>query len=208
MKLIILVVICIISVCNAAPKIDNVSWNNVIEVGSDLEINSSTSGRSSGESLQDFIENYIKSNDVSFKVPFASSTLTISGRQLDNEEIGIKLKFGSGREVEARKKSKIKKIFVPILIFILIKAITLIPLALGVLGLKTLNATQLSFVSFITALAMAVWKLCTKVNGDHQHPQIIHESYDPHHHHHIAAARADEIQGMNIAYNGQIPTQY
>lgn len=83
---------------------------------------------------------------------------------------------------------------------------TLIPLALGVLSLKTWNAIQLSFISFVTTLGMAVWKLCTKVNGDHPQPQVIHEAYDPHHHHY-AASRSDQIQGAEMAYNGYAPAR-
>lgn len=80
-----------------------------------------------------------------------------------------------------KKKSKLKKMFVPILVFIVIKAMTLIPLALGILGIKAWNATQLSFISFVSSLAMAIWKLCSKVS--HEPPQVIHQSYDPHLHH-------------------------
>jgi hypothetical protein len=67
--------------------------------------------------------------------------------------------------VEARgKKSKLKKIMIPILVFVLLKAMTLVPLALGVLGLKAWNALQLSFFSFIVSFALAVFQLCKKVN--------------------------------------------
>lgn len=41
---------------------------------------------------------------------------------------------------------------------------TLIPLALGVLGLKAWNALQLSFFSFITAFSLAIFQLCKKVS--------------------------------------------
>ncbi|KAF7279540.1 hypothetical protein GWI33_007059 [Rhynchophorus ferrugineus] len=200
--------LCVLGLCHAAPKIESGSaWENLLQVGGDVEITrTASSGRSSDVSFTDFIENYVKSHDVSFKIPFVGSTVTLGGRNLDNEELSFKLKFDSGSQVQARKKSKIKKIFVPILAFILLKAMTLIPLALGVLGLKTWNAIQLSFVSFVTTLAMAVWKLCSKVNGDHPPPQIIHETYDPHHH--IAAARADQIEGVQMAYNAYAPPQY
>ncbi|ENN79238.1 uncharacterized protein LOC109535243 [Dendroctonus ponderosae] len=207
MKTCFVVVLCFVAACNASPAIQSSSWDNLLQVGSDLEVTKATSGRSNDVSVQDYIENYIKSNDISFKLPIVGSTVTLAGRNLDNEELGIKLNFGSGSEVQARKKSKIKKIFVPILVFILIKAMTLIPLALAILGLKTWNAIQLSFISFVTTLAMAVWKLCSKVNGDHPQPQVIHESYDPHHHHHIAAARADQVEGIEMAYNGYAPAR-
>ncbi|XP_066261006.1 uncharacterized protein [Euwallacea similis] len=208
MKVYCAVLICLVGACAAAPKVESSTWDNLIQVGSDLEVaKSANSGRSNGQSPQEYIENYIKSNEISFKLPIVGSMVTMQARNLDNEELGFKLKFGSGSAVQARKKSKIKKIFVPILVFILIKAMTLIPLALGILSLKTWNAIQLSFVSFVTTLAMAVWKLCSKVNGDHPHPQVIHETYDPHLHHHIAAARADQVEGVQMAYNGYAQAQ-
>lgn len=61
------------------------------------------------------------------------------------------------------RKSKLKKIVIPIMVFVLLKAITLIPLALGVLGLKAFNALQLSFFSFVVSIALAIFQLCKKV---------------------------------------------
>lgn len=72
------------------------------------------------------------------------------------------LDFFTSRLSTARK-SKLKKLFIPLFVFVLLKAMTLIPLALGVLGLKAWNALQLSFFSFITAFALAVFQLCKKV---------------------------------------------
>ncbi|CAG9760739.1 unnamed protein product [Ceutorhynchus assimilis] len=207
MKTSIVLIICLAGVCRAAPKVDISSWDNLLQIGGDVEVTKTSSGRSNDVSIQGSIENYLKSNELSFKLPIVGSTMTMAARNLDNDELGFRLNFNSGSQVEARgKKSKLKKIFVPILVFILIKAMTLIPLALGILSLKTWNAIQLSFVSFVTTLAMAVWKLCSKVNGDHQPPpHIIHEAYDSHHHHHIAAARSDQEDANNMAYNGYAP---
>lgn len=50
------------------------------------------------------------------------------------------------------------------MVFVLLKAMTLIPLALGVLGLKAWNALQLSFFSFVISTAMAIFQLCKKVS--------------------------------------------
>lgn len=74
----------------------------------------------------------------------------------------------------------------------------LIPLALGILGIKTWNAIQLSFISFVSALVLAVWKLCSKVNHDHP-PAIIHNAWDPYHH-----DRSDGVQQM--AYSNYAPS--
>lgn len=56
--------------------------------------------------------------------------------------------------------------------FVLLKAITVIPLALGILGLKAWNALQLSFFSFVVSLALAVFQLCKKIASDNAPPAI------------------------------------
>lgn len=55
---------------------------------------------------------------------------------------------------------------------------TLVPLALGVLGIKALNALQLSFLSFIVSLGLAIFQLCKKLSD--QAPVIAHSAWDPH----------------------------
>lgn len=77
---------------------------------------------------------------------------------------------------------------------------------MGVLGLKTWNAIQLSFISFITSLGLAIWKLCGKLAGDHPPPpQIIHNAWEPHHAQQYAA-RADNIyEAQQMAYNSYTP---
>jgi hypothetical protein len=97
------------------------------------------------------------------------------------------------------------------------KAMTLIPLALGVLGLKAWNALQLSFFSFITAFSLAIFQLCKKViveyfqsgrninlypfsqlAADSHHPQIAaHGPWD----HGRSFAEESSSEGANLAYN-------
>lgn len=110
----------------------------------------------------DKVEDYIQSHDTTFKFPAAGTEITLSPKALNDGELDLNVKFAG---VEARgKKSKLKKIMIPILVFVLLKAMTLVPLALGVLGLKAWNALQLSFFSFIVSFALAVFQLCKKVN--------------------------------------------
>lgn len=140
-------------------------FKDLLQIGGKVEITEVAkpiTPRSFDKPLEDDIEDFIKSNEISMETPFGSS-VTLNGRSLDNGEVDLKLRLGSGNAVEARKKSKIKKIIAPILIVLVLKAITLIPLALGILGIKTWNALQLSFVSFVTSIVLAVWKLCAKV---------------------------------------------
>jgi hypothetical protein len=72
-----------------------------------------------------------------------------------------------------RKKSKLKKILIPIAVFLLLKALTLIPLFIGILGIKAWNALQLSFGSFVLSFALAIFQLCRKLVGESAPPQPI-----------------------------------
>lgn len=76
------------------------------------------------------------------------------------------------------RKSKLKKIAIPLMVFVLLKAMTLIPLALGVLGLKAWNALQLSFFSFVISVALAIFQLCKKIATDNHHPHITHAPWE------------------------------
>lgn len=162
-----------------------------------MEIEKNTNeavGRSASDVL-DVLSQFIQRNDVSLKLPMADSKVTISSRNLDNDEIDFKVKFAGG--ASESRKSKLKKIAIPILTFVLLKAITLVPLGLGILGIKAFNALQLSFFSFVISVGLATFQLCRKVSVisvvvrmvriefwffffsvslqlalDHQHPQI------------------------------------
>jgi Protein of unknown function (DUF1676) len=112
------------------------------------------------------VSDYVQSHDVTVNLPVADAKVTISPKALNEGEFNVNVKFAEvgARSVEARGKSKLKKIMIPILVFVLLKAMTLVPLALGVLGLKAWNALQLSFFSFIISFALAVFQLCKKVS--------------------------------------------
>ncbi|XP_031617163.1 uncharacterized protein LOC116337025 [Contarinia nasturtii] len=119
--------------------------------------------------ILDALTNYVQRNDVSLDLPVADSKITISARNLENDEVDFKVKFNNA-PVESRK-SKLKKVAIPILTFILLKVITLVPLGLGILGIKAFNALQLSFFSFVISVGLAVFQLCRKLSD--QHPTTI-----------------------------------
>lgn len=56
----------------------------------------------SDDSLEDTVATFIKSNDVTFKVPVIGD-VTVDSRKLDDDEINFKLNFGS--EVEGESKT-------------------------------------------------------------------------------------------------------
>lgn len=92
-----------------------------------------------------------------------------------------------------------KKILVPILVFVLLKAMTLIPLAIGVLGLKAWNALQLSFISFLVSISLAIFQLCKKVASESQSPIAAHIPFETSHY---AAARNFVVdQQRNVVQN-------
>lgn len=137
------------------------------------------SGRSlTGEgSFLETVRAYLASHDVTFKLPL-ESTVKVSSRNIDDDELSFAVKFGEGRAVEARK-SKLKKVIIPILVFVLLKAMTLIPLAIGVLGLKAWNALQLSFFSFVVSVGLAIFQLCKKIAADsHAAPIAAHGPWE------------------------------
>ncbi|KAF5276266.1 hypothetical protein FQA39_LY06615 [Lamprigera yunnana] len=162
------------------------------------------SGRSDS-SLEDNVEQYIQSHDVKFKLPLGGSSVTVTAGNLDNDEIDFKLRLSENNGEAKGRKSKLKKIIVPIFIFILLKAITLIPLALGVLGLKAWNALQLSFFSFIISIGLAIFQLCKKIASDGHHAHIAHpwessyaRSFE------AQPVPADKEEAQTMAYNAYV----
>ncbi|KAF2893999.1 hypothetical protein ILUMI_12177 [Ignelater luminosus] len=159
------------SVLDSFFKKDSFQITENVEVTRNSFRGNEVSGRSDA-SLEENIQEYLQSHDVTFKFPVEGSSVTVGARNLDQDELDLKFRFSeSGNGVQEARKSKLKKIIIPIFIFILLKAITLIPLALGVLGLKAWNALQLSFFSFVVSIALAVFQLCKKIAAD-GHPQI------------------------------------
>lgn len=61
------------------------------------------------------------------------------------------------------RKHKLKRILSPLVVFLLLKAITVVPLAIGFLLLKAWNALQLSVFSFVISAGLAIFQLCKKI---------------------------------------------
>ncbi|XP_045780812.1 uncharacterized protein LOC123877906 [Maniola jurtina] len=162
----------VMSLLDSIFKQDTFQISDAVEVTKNGASNEAT-GRSSDD-FMDTIESYIQSHDVTFQMPIADTKITVSPRNLDNDELSLNIKFNKegARSVGEARKAKLKKIIVPILVFVLLKAMTLIPLAIGVLGLKAWNALQLSFFSFVVSVALAIFQLCKKIAADNSHPQI------------------------------------
>lgn len=83
------------------------STNFFFQVGEDAEVTRNDSsddqftGRNDG-SLEDKIEKYVKSHDVTIKLPVGS--VKLGAKNLDNDELDIKFNFGEENGVSARGK--------------------------------------------------------------------------------------------------------
>ncbi|KMZ01815.1 uncharacterized protein LOC6726951 isoform X2 [Drosophila simulans] len=130
---------------------------------------------SSADGFLDAIENYIRGHDVSMDLPLADAKVTVSARNLVNNQLSLNLQLNGdegdeGTDVEARgKKHRLRKLAMPILVLILLKAITVIPMAIGILKIKAFNALALGFFSFIVSVGLAIFQLCKKIAHDHHH---------------------------------------
>ncbi|XP_063237683.1 uncharacterized protein LOC134539523 [Bacillus rossius redtenbacheri] len=145
-----------------------------------------------GRDLLDRVQGFLQSHDLLLSLP-GDSSLRLSARGLADNQLDLSLRLGQ----QEGRRSKLRKIITPILVFVLLKAITLIPLFIGVLGLKAWNALQLSFFSFVISVALAIFQLCRKIAADAaQQPQMAaHGGWDSY-----AAARA-----LDLAYRGHAP---
>ncbi|XP_059489243.1 uncharacterized protein LOC132204638 [Neocloeon triangulifer] len=159
------------------------------------------------------LQKYVKESEVDVTVPEGMSVLSgtqfsFSPRNIDQDELTLTVKLPASAEAKSlgeARKGKLKKIIIPILVFVLLKAMTLVPLAIGVLGLKAWNALQLSFFSFVISVALAVFQLCKKIAADASQSQAHYATYDAYNAHYArgfasgVVAAADEAQ--DIAYN-------
>ncbi|XP_023302152.1 uncharacterized protein LOC111684248 isoform X2 [Lucilia cuprina] len=130
----------------------------------------SVEGRSSSGDFFDAIENYIQGHDVTMDLPMADAKVTVSSRNLNNDELSLNVKFAGEGVVEGKgKKHRLRKMAMPIMVLILLKAITIIPMAIGILKIKALNALGLGFFSFIVSVGLAIFQLCKKIAAEHHH---------------------------------------
>ncbi|KAK9501538.1 hypothetical protein O3M35_012245 [Rhynocoris fuscipes] len=153
--------------------------------------------KENGRSLEENIEELLETHDVELDI--AGTKVTVSPKETG--EITLTLNSEDKLDEARKRKSKLRKLLVPLMVFVLLKAMTLIPLALGVLGLKAWNALQLSFFSFVASLAMAIFNLFKKIASDAPPLPVAHIA-EPYHY---AAARnlllPNSEDGQQMAYS-------
>ena len=76
-----------------------ISKTQFLQISDFVEIkrNDSVSREARSNSLEDTVEDYMKTHDFTFKLPYIGSTLTFAGRNLDQDEVDVKLRFEDGQ---------------------------------------------------------------------------------------------------------------
>ncbi|XP_057652282.1 uncharacterized protein LOC130891503 [Diorhabda carinulata] len=162
---------------------DNIFSQDNVQVGEDVEISPNGAEVDDLESrnlgYEGKLEKYIKTHDVTFKLPLLG-TVRLNTKNLDNEEMGLSIKYGTNA-VEEGRKSKVKKILTPILTIFLLKGMTLIPFILGTMVYKAWNALTLSIISFVVSSALAIFQLCRKIAENNAQAHLAaHAAWDEH----------------------------
>uniref|UniRef100_A0A1A9W5N7 Uncharacterized protein n=1 Tax=Glossina brevipalpis TaxID=37001 RepID=A0A1A9W5N7_9MUSC len=129
------------------------------------------SSRSEKNDFFDIIEQYLQGHDITMDLPLAEAKVTVSSRNLAQDELNLNVKFADDNDiVEGKgKKKRLRKLAMPIMVLILLKAITVIPMAIGILKIKALNALGLGFLSFIVSVGLAIFQLCKKIASSEHH---------------------------------------
>lgn len=103
------------------------------------------------------------------------------------------------------------KILVPIVVVLLFKAFTLMPLFIGALGMKAWNALQLSIFSFLISFTLTIVNLFKKVKEEKTTAIAAKIPWEGPYNHYAAAKNffeqayvepAQEINAQQMAYNG------
>ncbi|XP_067619140.1 uncharacterized protein Osi19 isoform X2 [Eurosta solidaginis] len=137
----------------------------------------SASARSNNDEerdLFDVVGDYLQRHDVTMDLPLGDAKVTVSSRNLANDELSLNVKIlGGDGVVEGKgKKHRLRKMIMPLMVLILLKAMTVIPMAIGILKIKALNALGLGFLSFIVSVGLAIFQLCKKLAAEHHSAHI------------------------------------
>ncbi|XP_054747530.1 uncharacterized protein LOC129253255 isoform X2 [Anastrepha obliqua] len=123
--------------------------------------------------LFDDVADYLQGHDVTMDLPLGDAKVTVSSRNLANDELSLNVKLAGDGVVEGKgKKHRLRKMIMPLMVLILLKAMTVIPMAIGILKIKAFNALALGFFSFIVSVGLAIFQLCKKIAAEHHSAHI------------------------------------
>ncbi|CAI6367979.1 unnamed protein product [Macrosiphum euphorbiae] len=139
--------------------------------------------------LLDRVARFLESHTLQLKVPESS----ISGmrRSLD----------------EARgKKKKHQKMLMPLLMLLKMKAIALVPLAIGALALLAFKALVVGKIALVLAVVMGIQKLLANSKSQQSYEVVSHPHYTEEHGHGHGGGYRRSLEGesaQEMAYRGQ-----
>ncbi|XP_037940803.1 uncharacterized protein LOC119685955 [Teleopsis dalmanni] len=191
---------------------DTFKFSDVEVKSNGFKASTESKARSSSDNFFDAIENYIQGHDVTMDLPIADAKVTVSSRSLDNDELSLNVKFANNDVVEGKgkkgnifkkgKKHRLRKMITPIMVLILLKAMTVIPMAIGILKIKAFNALALGFFSFIVSVGLAIFQLCKKLAAEHHSAHITaHGPWDGRSVSSVIEAYQPIEDAQNLAYN-------
>ncbi|XP_050310326.1 uncharacterized protein LOC126746214 [Anthonomus grandis grandis] len=108
----------------------------------------------------------------SVDVQLERKPVALDSKLFNNVMINSKLNIDSKAESRG-KKHKVKKVLLPLLTFVVLKAMTVVPFLIGALALKAWNGLQLSLFAFIIASGLTIFQLCQKLAMDQNVPVIL-----------------------------------
>jgi len=102
------------------------------------------------------------------------------------------------------KKKKHQKMLMPLLMLLKMKAIALVPLAIGALALLAFKALVVGKLALVLAVIIGIQKLLANSKSQQSYEVVSHPHYTEEHGHHGGYRRSLEGQNaQDMAYRGQ-----
>ncbi|XP_076295429.1 DUF1676 domain-containing protein Osi15 [Lasioglossum baleicum] len=146
-----------------------------VDLGMDPEL-----ARSSEDALVSRIERFLRTRKIQVRFPDDGSSADLFGRALGQKEVGMELKGLTKGASEGR--TKLKRIVLPLLLLLKLKAIIVLPIVIAVIGLIGLKGLGAGLMSLLLSGAVALKALLTppppaRVTYGIVKPEVHHEHW-------------------------------
>ncbi|XP_076241722.1 DUF1676 domain-containing protein Osi15 [Calliopsis andreniformis] len=116
-------------------------------------------GRSSEDPLVSRIEKFLRTRRIQVHLPSDGSSADLFGRALGQKDVGVELRGLATGASEAR--TKLKKILLPLLIALKLKAMIVLPIVMTLIGLIGIKGLGAGLLSLLLSGAVALKALLT-----------------------------------------------
>ncbi|XP_070165302.1 uncharacterized protein Osi15 [Polyergus mexicanus] len=152
----------------------------------------------SADPLVSRIERFLKTRRIQINFPNDASTAGLFGRALGQKNIDIELKSLTNGASEAR--TRLKKMIVPLLLLLGLKAVIILPIVISAIGLIGLKGLGVGLISLVLSGAIGMKALLTPPPPP---PRVSYGIVRPHEIHHDHWHRSE--QEVNQPYKGWTP---